>query len=477
MKFKLGTVLYVWDESKLALVKASKKTSSPGQLSLFEEQEHPRDNSGKFAPKGGGEPSHSEAEQEKAPSKGGELKIPSGTEQGIAKVFLQKCKDAEHIKLSKEEAEYEGLDHKHPGAHWEEKGVFDSLLDAYRNGGDRAVGEAFVKNLDFADGDEQVGRILAKLSFDSANWDVLSRYATSRLKGEQMSVEDADPATQILAEYIDSNIDSGVEGEGSGDKGWEKESQRYREQAMESFSSAESIQQWANKEKPWKIANDETGTGVTLAELSLKNLDTDEIGKIIAGQFKLPDALSREKQTGTKGAFVVPPEQSNSRRDADAWFYFEKLVDWDAVADHALGKQNSDKSAQSKPTQMAMQAISSSLAQDDGELAEKLKNYKPSRIVNIELRDKIKALPEIRDFMERGEGKAMKENLDQNPLFQERIKKVIQNSLKSGDSELNDLVWELKIDWRDPNWKQQTAKRLTQNFNVSPDQIKQLGLS
>lgn len=408
--YRLGEAVYEQVGDRLLL--KAKSAPSPGQLSMFDEAAHPRDGSGKFSSGSGG--GSSTLKPRGASSKSDAAKESDGKigEQEFARSLVNKERSYAHTRLSKEEAEYEGLDHKHPGSHWDdgEESFFAQMMSAYRDNSDEGVGKAFIESLDFTDETGwSSGNAMIRNSMSSVGWDSLHDLAqklSSGTAGVDLSGEN--PATQILADYLESVFEAGREEE-------EEEGIDFGASMAKPLESPESLRKWIVKQGVTRLDRDESGTALELARSELNSFDAKTLGQAIAKELKIPQALEREKETGYKNGVIKPWEQSESGLDSKAWKSFKEKVNWSAVKmiaaklaenpDHdwkapllPSGRDQgwADKPA-ARPTAVAIESLQKLLKQDGAEkLKADIQKYDPAHIARFALERGMKELPEIR---------------------------------------------------------------------------------
>lgn len=401
--YRLGKAVYEQVGDRLLL--KAKNTPSPGQLSMFDEAAHPRDESGKFS-SGSGSGGSSALKPRSASSKPDTAKESGGKigEQELARSVVNKERGYGFARLPKEEAAYEGLDYKHPGSHWfdGQASFFAKMMDAYKDKSDEGVGRAFVESLDFTDElSWSTGNAIIKNAMNSANWDSLHDLAKKLALGSTPSLKSDDPTTQILGGYLKDAFEAGREDE-------EDAGVNFGESMSQHLESPESLRKWIVKQGVTRLDRDESGTALELAQSALQSFDTKALGQAIAKELKIPQALEREKETGYKYGVIKPWEQSESGLDSKAWKRVKSKADWTLVEsaakklaedpDYDWASESAGSKA-SQSTSVVLESLRTLLKQEGGE---KIKNsirrvdFDPAHIARIRIEEKLKNLPEIR---------------------------------------------------------------------------------
>jgi hypothetical protein len=402
--YRLGSAVYEQVGDRLLL--KAKHTPSPGQLSMFDETAHPRDESGKFS-SGGGSTGGSGTSKIRGNSKPSTAKEPSGKigEQELARSVVNREKGYGFARIPKDDAAYEGLDYKHPGSHWfdGQESFFAKMMDAYKNKDAEGVGKAFIERLDFTDElSWSTGNAIIKNAINSANWDSLHDLAKKLSLGSTPSLKSKNPVDKILGDYLKSIFEWGREDEK--DAGVD-----FAEIMSPHLESPESLRKWIVKQGATRLDKDESGAALDLAQSVVKSFDAKALGQAIAEELKIPQALEREKETGYKNGVIKPWERSEAGLDSKAWKRVQSKTDWSLVEvvaaklaedpDYDWVSESAENANQA--TSVVLESLRTLLKQDGGDkIKSYIRQFDPAHIARIQIEESLKDLPEIRKLGE-----------------------------------------------------------------------------
>lgn len=279
--YRIGGAVYEREGDRLLL--KAKSTPSPGQLSMFEESAHHRDESGKFSSGGGS----AKASDDKAPNKD---KTPSGAgSTGIAVKAIVKEVNTGHMgKPDADEIQSKSLNPDHPGSSWDEE-TFETYMDLYRKDPD-SFATAVRDHIMSGDVDDR--EWMVKGAFQDFDNEAFGEYTRSLLDGKPRT-----PPSGAIAEVVANSI---------------REEIKYL-QDSEDPDSALDLKDWRAKVESGslgksfkKLALRDPGFNEQITEAYSKQIDWDSVSTSIAQRLQLPKAAQVEAKQGFAGIYSKP---------------------------------------------------------------------------------------------------------------------------------------------------------------------------